>query len=132
MIPNEYLRILSLLYDKTISNKVSWQKGTNNYSFITGFTNFSIAISEYDDQYNNEREYGISIYNQEGDIIDHYTVPEQDNKFAFVQNLFNESRRNALKINDAINEIMNELENDKQGGNIPKQSNQKNDDDLPF
>ena len=111
---DKYAQILDLLVEKTDSGKLDWKETGDESRFVVSFPNYSVLIGE-------ERggsevpDYFISIVNSEGKIVDSFSNlgPSlndlSEHPTIVMQDLFNKARRRALRVDDALDNIIAHL-----------------------
>ena len=135
-IPAIYNEVISGLLLKTKASGVVWNKTTDNDTFIVYFSNFSLSIrqSHKSDFNNNYRESWITVelIDENGDRIDSFSVEEGDDDWGKIEELYTLSRRSALSIDVAVQEMLAELGKTTVIGKRKKDEMSSNDDDDPF
>jgi hypothetical protein len=108
--------LIVMLREKTVSNKVNWQKTTRVGSYLATFPGYSITISTRQRQQENDVDYIISIFDADGVLVestDDVVLKQQNDKFnAYVVlgEIYDVARRKALGVDKAIDKILSELE----------------------
>ena len=97
-------------FSKTASNELEWKEGVYSASFQVSFPNYSLTLSE------NQRERGgydyvISILDADGSIIDTFSdIDLGEGYYSKMVELYQNARRQALGVDKALDEILNELD----------------------
>ena len=108
MIKNEYYELIEKLVDKTNSGDVNWKSTADNQRFLVYFKDFSLSvdggITPDDNDY-----VRITLWNDLGKQIDSFLLMENEKHWKLVNDLFQGARRKALKIDEALHLILDEL-----------------------
>ena len=115
------------LYRETVDGRVDWEETTSSGVYQASFSNYAVTISLQESQDDEENNVRISIYNSEASMIESFSDSALDcdwffemdvteTPFKIMYELYEIARRTALGSEQAVNEILKELE----------------DDDLPF
>jgi hypothetical protein len=132
MIPDSYRVLIQSLANKTSERAVNWKSTADRDTLVIYFKDFSLSIaSGWEDQGYNEDPLAailVNIYNDAGEIIDSFTVREGHEDYQRMEQLHAEARRKALRIDEAIASLMQQLESDSPIGDDPPEPA----DDLPF
>ena len=88
-----------------------------------------MTVSEYYSDRSEEHTVTVTLLNAEGDDIDSFFFDEDDDDYAIVSNLYSSARRKALRIDEALNTMLHELEHSEEVGIPPLPEPE---DDLPF
>ena len=133
MISDEYYELIAKLVKRTLSGEVNWKATSDDNQFVLYFNNFSLSVYQATDQNSGEEFARIVLLNDDGKEIDSFWVSERDEHWEIASNLFTGARRKALKIDEALHTILDELDGD---GTVGKKEapNKKTpfDDDIPF
>ena len=106
MIPESYTNLIERLARVTQERKVNWSR-IEEWTYVVSFGEYSIAVS--DSGRAPEIEYKFRILDDEGSEIDAFEVERGSVDFAIVSSLWEHARRNASKIDLAINKIESDL-----------------------
>ena len=106
-IPDSYKSILDTLQSQTANGCAKWREGDNKYVFLVSFDRFSIKLA--DSGMDDRVEYTLSVLNEEGQVIDAFTLSRLDFDFESIRTLWDQARRNALGLEDALREIEQQL-----------------------
>jgi hypothetical protein len=128
-IPVQYLDVINGLLKKSMSKEVAWDVTTDESTFVVYFENFSLTICQNSNQ--NETWVAVSLINNNGDKVDSFWVSDEETDWSIINDLFSIARRSALSIDNAIQEMLTEL--NKQGTIGQKKKNSGGfADDIPF
>ena len=105
---------MALLLDRieylTSEGKITWEITEKDDVFQTSFSNFSLRI------YKGTTDYYISLHNSEGTLLESASdldlLPEMADAFMRMQSLYESARGYALGVEQAIDEILSELNED--------------------
>ena len=125
-IPKSYATLVNLLYQRTDAGKVNWHKTATASTVAVYFEDFALMISERRSSYDNEVFVRVALVDTDGDEIDVFIFPEDDEDYAIMSGLYTAARRKALRIDDALNTMLHELEQSDEVGSLPPE------DDVPF
>lgn len=100
--------LVNKLHDKTNNREISWEAGDADDEFVASFSTYSILLSKYLGQYNNESVI-ITVLNDEGKTLETITSEDVINE-SILGSLYEEARRIALGTDEAIDELINLLD----------------------
>jgi hypothetical protein len=111
MAYEKIIKLVQTLIQKTNENEIDWETTETSDVFQVGFPKYSIRISSEDmDSFGNPHA-GISIYNNEGTLIEHafdsdFFPPLQADS---LRKLHDAARRKAMGVDSALDNILNSL-----------------------
>lgn len=129
MIPEAYGKLIGTLVQRTKEGMVNWQPTSADNCFAVHFKGgFSISVSSEYDPDGEQYDYKIGVYNKAGKSIDEFCVTDSGKDKRLVEDLYENGRRKALRIDLAIETISNELSAEKAIGidaaqRFPKKAN---------
>ena len=111
------------LYRETAKGRVSWEETTSTGVYQASFSNYSVTISLEDSQEGAEHDVRISIFNDEANVIESFSdidldvewfreIDANDTPYKIMHGLYETARRIALGSEQAINDILSELDDD--------------------
>ena len=112
------LALAERLLKKTQNGSLIWEKTAATNAFQTAFPTSTIKIAEYSPAHQDEGcDYGLSIYNEAGKQIESTTdravAKKTDGKaFSVFPDLYTEARRRALGVDEAIDDLLGQLEDE--------------------
>ena len=108
-IPDVYRPVVLNLLKRTLDQAVEWREGADKLEFIASFRDWSIKIRDTEDE--NNYSYSLSLLDREGSLTDEFAVwPSSDNEdYQILESIFDAARRRALKIDEALATIQEEL-----------------------
>lgn len=109
MIPEEYRQMINKIIDMTKDRSIEWETTSDKLKFELEIENNSIIILKYSDFESGIPMIGFEIRDNYGDIVDGMYISSEDIDYETMDNLFSEARRNALKIEQTISNIMSIL-----------------------
>jgi len=111
MANERYFSILDRLIAKSRNRELDWKEGVFPQSFQVSFPNYSLTLGP---QFRgNTKDYVVTILNSEGTAIDEFSdVDLGDGYFAQMDELYQSARRQALGVDKALDEILQELDDD--------------------
>lgn len=116
MIPSDKLiGILQRLLDKSRSNQVNWQPGTEGGQFSAFFVKLprtTIRVSSYSPETEPDY-YCVLIENERGDVVGSYTAYENDDEWILLHDLYSEAERYVTGWDHVLHDL--ELEISKEG-----------------
>jgi hypothetical protein len=140
-IPEPYNKVIYGLLEKSKANGVVWNTTTDSGTFVVYFNKFSLSIRQHGgDSFNNDNPetwITVDLINNEGERIDGFSTEENDADWGKVNELYTLARRSALSIDDAIQEMLTELNKNSVVGQKKKEDNNPSNkdgfiDDIPF
>lgn len=129
MIPKEYKRLVTGLKIKTEKRQITWKEGAHDQEFWVGVNNYKIVLARsiaYDSDGESNYLITFTLLNDNDDTIDAFSVSAYSSDYDEINELFNIARRNAYRIDEALQKLEKALDID----NIVGADNA--DDDLPF
>jgi hypothetical protein len=136
-IPDLYAEVIRGLLKKSKEKEVIWNTTTDDNTFVVFFETTSLSLKQSSDQ--NETWIAVNlIKNNTGDRVDGFWVSDSESDdWKTMDELFSIARRSALSIDNAITEMLTEI---NKGGTIGQRkktdsgssSNDSFIDDIPF
>ena len=112
MIPTEYRPLVEALSKKTKENRLKWEPTSRDSQFQTIIGHNYIVIYSFDNYEEGCLNIRVDILDSFGDKIDQFTSDENDfSDYMLLENLYSSARRNALRIDETINDLMQNLDN---------------------
>jgi hypothetical protein len=115
MAAGKYEALLSRLVSKTNHNELDWRESPSADTFQTSFANYSVTISETEGR-RGQIDYVVSLINSEGVVVDNISDTDLDSGsgdtyfFQMLRGLYQAARRRALGVDNALDEILKELD----------------------
>lgn len=110
MIPEEYIPMLEKISELTKKRKKSWEKTSDMNRFILKVGLNAISLFSFTSYPDDEECIGFELLNTYGDRIDGFGVGITESEYSKMSELYSNARRNALKIDSAISNVMNDLD----------------------
>jgi len=111
-IPDTYQRMIGSLTTRTLDRSIEWRPGSSKWEFVASFKNSSLTIRDTGDP--DGTEYTVALLDSEGTEVDSFSVSvreeEEQEDFEVIGQLFRIARRQALKIDEALASIQEELD----------------------
>ena len=115
MIPAQYEVILKQLLEKTITGKANWKATSSDNQFLINFKTFSLKVWRYSHPYDDSSGIAFAVYNDQGKKIDDFSVEEGDKQWELANGMFENARRKAFNVEEALKLISKELSADVVG-----------------
>lgn len=142
MIPDEYEEVVQLLLARTREGKINWSTSGSSGEYAVRFNDFVLTVTQ-GRGYEHEHWVGIRLYDEAGQKIDNMAVTEHEEGYKLLQTLYENARRKAKRIDEALETIKQKLETGKVvgrdlpgGGESPDDFSEESlmggEDDLPF
>lgn len=109
MIPNEYRPMVDKLKERTALRTISWKPTSDSAKFSVEIGLNTITIDLYTPYAEPSEMIAFEILDTFGERIDGFYIPEHDDDYSTLNDLYSIARRNALKIDQTISNIMNIL-----------------------
>jgi hypothetical protein len=105
-----------------LSNSIllSWNETSDSDAFQTKLAHFVVEIARRFDQYEGDKYYTVSLFDHNGKLIETISPGNIDNelfrsltsqdRFAALETLFDYARRDALKVDEALEQATKELD----------------------
>ena len=116
-----YEKMANLIYRlhaQTMRGSLQWLETEEEGVYQLSFPNYAVRVSTRDSEMHSGLDFLVSIYNLEGKLIDE--VSDQDmgedmeragaSAFMTMRELYDEARRSAMGVQQALMEIMKNLE----------------------
>ena len=111
------VRLAQLLGKKTKDGELQWKRTERDEVFQHAFPDYSVRIHHEHEPLFDQDDYVLTIYNQEGLIIERFTngdlqregLPEAYNS---MQEMYNTARRSAMGIDKALDDLLTYLDDD--------------------
>ena len=114
MIPTQYENILKQLLEKTLAGKANWKATSSEDTFLISFKTFSLKIWRFSNPYDESNGISFGVYNDKGKKIDDFSV-ESGKQLELANSLFENARRKAFNVEDALKLMSLELQADTVG-----------------
>jgi hypothetical protein len=117
MESGKYKQLIERLLAKTDKNELDWKEAALPNTFQVSFADYSVTIRETPNN-KGDVDYYISILNSEGETVDSVSDVHLDGTqgagyyFRSMGELFQNARRQALGVDKALNQILDELGED--------------------
>jgi len=120
MAAPKYERVVDRLVEKTENNEINWKESPITDVYQVSFLNYSVTISEVYNASQEVPDYVVSILNSEGKTVDSFSDVDLDRDrdmgsggkyLKILRDLYQNARRQALGVDKALDEILNELDN---------------------
>ena len=118
MSKEKYTRIVRGLFDRTMSGQLNWVLSFEDGVYQADFPNHSLQIMRWinDDMVGDDII--IKIKNKEGMLIESFSdvnidsadIPGNDSSFTYMNKIYETARRQALGVDKALDEIIDDLE----------------------
>lgn len=116
----KYLQLLDRLIKKTEAGELKWEETAASNAFQVSFPNYTVILSEVESG-DDAIDYVVELVNSDGRIIDRFsdvTLQQTDPNtsgerllhFNRMKGLFEASRRQALGVDQALDELLRELD----------------------
>lgn len=109
MIPEEYAPMIRKLIPMTKNKKIEWEPTSDMNKFELEADNNTIIINQYNDYETGQPSVSFEIRDNYGNLIDGMYISSGEGDYEELERLFSEARRNALKIENTISNIMSFL-----------------------
>jgi hypothetical protein len=115
MAYDKLYRFINTLAEKTDSGAIDWQETEHPFAFQVSFGNKSVRI--WEDPHSFPTDYGVSIFNDEGDLVEQARATELDMPndnvyYVALRRIYEAARRHAAGTEKVIDEIMDLMAKD--------------------
>jgi hypothetical protein len=107
MSTDKMIKIAERLLVKTKEGSISWEETEDEYCFQTSLTEYSIRIKGPKMANPFGTSYFIKLLNQKGTELE--SISDKDAKPGLLEDLYSIARKNALNVDKAIDDILNEI-----------------------
>jgi hypothetical protein len=102
---DKLIQIAELVYDQTLRGELKWEKTPDFSTFQTSFPSYSILIQDSRDTI------VFKICNEEAQVIEQLSEAQASNSgFSNMRDLYLAARRAAMGVDQALDEILKNLE----------------------
>jgi hypothetical protein len=109
MANDKYAQIVDRLIYKTNQREIEWKEGVYPGAFQVSFPNYSLTLIPREGQ-DDTTDYIIGIIDSDGHTIDTFSdVDLGGDYYAKMAELYQNARRQALGVDKALDEILDEL-----------------------
>jgi hypothetical protein len=109
MVNNKYLQIVDRLIYKTNQRDIEWKEGVYPGAFQVSFPNYSLTLAPCEGEHG-DTDYVIAVIDSDGNTIDTFSdVDLGGDYFPKLAELYQNARRQALGVDKALDEILDEL-----------------------
>lgn len=112
---NKLITLITALTEKNLNNDTIWQKTSGNNEFKIQLNKATLTIDKWDDE--DGDNYSLEIYNENGEKIQYLHSMESDesdqNNFETLMKLHNSVIKTYFKVEETIDNILNEITNNK-------------------
>jgi hypothetical protein len=111
--------LVRLVIELTKNGKIGWKPTSTDDEFQASFVKYSVRIFESMDEDGRETSYGLKIFNEKGQLLEviwPYDVRSESDltEYSF-RETFVAARRSALKVDEAVENFITELNRVKGG-----------------
>lgn len=103
--------LISTLLEKTQSGKLNWEATAMSDTFQASFPKYAVLI--FSTTHNDELDYVLQIINDYGEIVERVEDTDllevMSNPFITMRELHEAARRNAMGVEEALNDILDFL-----------------------
>ena len=105
------ITVIARLYAKTKADLVDWEPSEDASFFAVKFADYTISIQRMLATKDRAEWFNLTIANSDGAVIQEMdSSTARDNGFADMSDLFYRARRHAVDLNQALNDILGELD----------------------
>ncbi|SRR6266404_7848748 len=114
MAYEKYQRLVQKLLERTDKNELQWKETASPETFQVSFSNYSLTLSEQTSG-SGPSDFVVTIINSAGDLVDSFSDVLLDEGhgatyYRSMGELHQKARRQALGVDQAIDEILDDLE----------------------
>lgn len=132
MTTQDYLELIRKLFTRTEAGSVNWHPTSDETEFVVYFDEFSLSMRMYRDDQDPD-SCVFTIRGSTGNEVAKFWLEElYPAEWPLAEGLYNAAKRKALRVDDALQSIMRELDGSKTVGLAKAPPHPKKDDDLPF
>lgn len=103
MLNEKYGEILDSLLERTKNREMEWQSTSREGEYIIYLQGYSISLIQV------FVGYEMVLRSENGKVIDDFTIRFGDPYWEKAQEIFSTARRQALKIDEAVEEVIKQL-----------------------
>ena len=112
MITDRHLELIEKLKAKTLEKKTLWSKSSSQDEFQIQLSRISITIKYIRGSYNSVSTVNLSLYNDSGEKIDSVDFEDNSTTYDDAFELFNAVKRTYYKVDEVMDQLLNEIEGD--------------------
>lgn len=108
---SKYKEIVNILIEKTKSGNISWNETSSSDRFIVNISMNAVIVGYIDNPFEDDAKcYTIDILNIMGNTIEKTIIRPTDKEgYTLMEQLYNIVRRNVMKIDETLDEIISDL-----------------------
>ena len=106
MIPEEYMPMVGKLLEQTKNSKLNWSTSSDSGKYTLYVGPSTIVVNSYESFPENDHILSLEILDPFGDKIDGFYISDSEDGYLTMNDLYSTVRRNALKIDATISDIM--------------------------
>lgn len=111
-------KLIDLLYEKTKSSKITWEESEKDNVYQMSFPKYSVRMFIRENQQDfTSQDYFIQIINENGTVIDEVSDLDVkdiiDGSYKKMEEMYNLARRQALGVDEALDIILNNLNDEE-------------------
>jgi hypothetical protein len=130
MLPSQYEELFEKLSERTQRGAVNWHPTADENEFVVYFRGFSLSVRFYESERDASEMY-FKIRDDSGKEVDTFWISENDIRWEMAYRIYSSARRKALRIDEAVNSIVKQLDNAPTVG-LEKPPGTEEEDDIPF
>lgn len=131
MIPTSLSGMIDGLEKKTDLGEVNWRRTPSSTTFAVFFKRSVVTIAHEENEFQGTQWVRVEILNADGEKVDGFSVDSTEPEIHRMTDLYDAARRKALGVAEAVENVMEELEQQGQVGADPIPTQQV-EDHLPF
>jgi hypothetical protein len=101
--------LIDKLLELSREGKVNWQETANEQKFLAAVSKFVVTIGFEDETNWTNASYGLEVSDQAGKALENVTLYRGDLRFAELQELHTLARRRALRVDEALSDLLSTL-----------------------
>ena len=102
------LKLYKGLAKKTTENALSWQRTADGNTYLLSLRESSVSV-QFQKASNGTSIYTLSVRNEKGEVVDSVRVGPGSPRFKMVAEIFDVAKRNALKTDETIANVLEQL-----------------------
>lgn len=112
MASTTFSDVIDKLVERTKDAKVNWQSTSSENAFVVHLASYSVTVDTFQDPDDGEFAVIVTLRNNKGQEIDQEFYWQRHVQYPELKELHAAARRKALKIDEAFNAILHELDED--------------------
>lgn len=115
MAQNKLVQIMDRLYKRTDKGEIAWETTAEDGEFQAAFADYAVkVVPRFMTRYASDPDYVLQIFNADGQLLDELSnvdlEEQREDYYETMKELYSGARRKALRVDKALESILDELD----------------------